>query len=294
MHCPSCGTQLRGEDRYCGGCGRERHPSESVEAQRAPTGSEGRRAPWGKIAIAAGCFLLLAGVGVLVASNWAPEEEFGGVEAPAFDPYLAGGGLSSGQLGSEALVDSLETFEPIGYEILRDAVEENVISQFRQVPAPGRWTTEFRADGSDFRLRFKLEKTFLLNHPESGAGRETSAELFSIARRYGYYDDEELAALDSLEGRTDALDDAFYARELTNGVAEPDLDAQGTQLAADWDSWIQDYGEWPPATQWAEANRKLALVISEVSGDPTNRGVGRYNRARDGWVQASRTYRRSL
>jgi hypothetical protein len=88
--------------------------------------------------------LILAGIGTAVALyDWSPEEKLGNVEAPAFDPSLAGGGLSSREIGSDLLVSSLDESEPVGYQILQDAIEEDVIDDFAQVPDTREWSSQF-------------------------------------------------------------------------------------------------------------------------------------------------------
>lgn len=250
-----------------------------------------RRVGGARVALAVAAVAVLAGSAVAVALNWAPEERLGEVTAPRFDPGLAGGGLSNRELGEEALVSSLENLEPIGYQILADALEEDAISEFAQVEAKPPWTSEFRIDDGRLRMRFRGDRSFILNYPP---GDEAAEEMFGIGRRYAFFSDQEQDALSSLENRTEVLAEVFDARPLTVGVSEPDLVAEAAPLAADWENWNRDYGEHPETAELAESQRKVALVIEEVSRDPTNPGLRDYERAIRRWNQAIRAYNASL
>jgi hypothetical protein len=295
--CPECAERVQANARVCRHCGyRFADPPTGVPAgdsktERSTSRGASKRTRWMTIAAVVGSLLILGGAGTLVALNWEPEERLGSVRAPQLDPGLAGGGLSSREIGLTVLVDSLQATQPIGYQILADATDEDVIDDFQEVTPTGDWTTEFRINRGDLVLRFHGETNYLLKY--FPAQEDTANELSAIGRRYGFYSSEETATIESLEERTDALLDEFDARPLVVGVPESDLASNASGLVAEWDAWIRGYGDAPDEARLAEARRNVLLIVAEVAADPTNPGLDNYNAAIQRLNRAISEYNRS-
>lgn len=288
MFCPTCGEKAAEADRYCWKCGGAlgRSQDPGSESRPQPTTYRSRSFPWKWLGLLAVLVLVLGGIGIAIALNWSPEEKLGTVEAPRFDSSLAGGGLSSRELGTGLLVASLGSSEPIGYQILQDAIDENVIDNFAEVAASPGWTSEFQMNGSDFQLKFKNDRNYVIRYPP--AQEAIADKIGTIGSRYGFLDPKAFDVLGPLLARTSDLFDAFRARQLTIGVAESDLASDASALVAEWDAWIQTYGGESPDVKVAQARRDVVSIVADVSANPTNEGIGEYNAAIDRLNEAIR------
>lgn len=226
----------------------------------------------------------LAGIGWLVVANWEPRPVLGELTAPRYERDLAAGGLSIAQLGDGPLIEALEAREPVGWELVLDAYEQNLIDDFRQVRDP-KADVAFAAP--PFRFLFS-DNVFRLKYPPSR--QQDADEIFALARGYGFFSDEENALLDQIFADFDSLLTDFADRQLTEGVSEDDLVARADALEALIEGWIADYGEHPATAQLLDAMAEAVKALRDVAADPTNPGLRRYDRKLDEYEAARRAY----
>ena len=270
----------------------QQQPGQPEPPPPGPERTRRKPPPTPVIAAAVAGLVVLIAMVTLVAINWAPEERIGEVSAPSLDPALAGGGLSSSVLGLDPLAKSLRSARSDGYELVLDAVDENVIDEF-QAEAPGaKWTSEYALDEGALTLSFDGgggNSEFFLDY-QGQAEQKTADEIFEIARRYGFYTTDTRNELTEIEDRLNALIDTWNDRSLTEGVAESDIATDARAIAADLDQWLDDFGDFEVEVRAVEAERAVALQMAEVAEDPSDTGLDEYNRLLDEMNDANDAY----
>jgi hypothetical protein len=241
----------------------------------------GKLPSWPILAAIAGGVAALIAI-VLVAINWAPEERVATVTAPELDPSLTVGGLSSGVVGLDASVESLQQRKPDGFRLLADAIDENVVDEFQQSKPSAKWTSEFSLNDDELTLFFDGrggDDEFFLDYP--GGQNKTADKIFAIARVYGFYTDDTRTQLTEIEERVNSIIDDFTDRQLTEGVAESDLVSQANAAADDLDQWLQDFGDYDVEVRAVEAELAVMKQLAAVAQNPTDAGLDEYNRLID-------------
>ena len=229
----------------------------------------------------------------MVALNWEAEPVFEGVEAPRYDTGLAAGGLSSDQIGTEAVLSSLEQTGSTGTEILADASDEGVIDEFAEVDAAGQWEAAYRLDQGDYVFRFDADQGEFVLVTNSSGSQSTADQLFAVARRYGYYGTDVRGQLRALEDRATALAKTVQERNFFAGETEPDIAAEAATLADELNVWLENYGEYPPEARLIELRIQLLRELEAVAASGS-RGFDRYNDLSDQVLAAERAYNQGL
>lgn len=274
-------------------------PKSSLAIQdpsETPETSQRERNPWKIVALSAiaFAFLLAAATAVAVIANQPPEEKIGTVSAPGFDPELAGGGLSSSQIGADVLLGSVRSSASTGFQILQDGIEENAIDEFKQIQPRAGWDTEFEIDSSGLKLRFRNKDSFFIVwNRASSSEKYTADEIETIASRYGFFDRESGADFADLRERTLGLLKTLNERSLTIGVSESDLAAEAYSLAEDWDAWISENSE-SSGVPLAKSSRAVIRKAEELAASPSDSGLVEYNDAIDRFNAAVDKYNESL
>lgn len=253
-------------------------PPDASDSEPPLVATDEIRNPWKLAAILAISFavLLVASAIIIVIANNPPDEKLGTVRAPGFNSHLAGGGLSSNQIGTAALLSSVRSSESTGFQILQDGIEENAIEDFRQVQPRDGWDSEFEINDSALSLRFKNEDRFWIEYPRSYS--DTADQIFTIASRYGFLSGESSSELAGLVGHTETFLDTFLDRSLTIGVPESDLASEAASLTSGWDSWISENSE-SNYVAVAKARRTVLEIAEAVSENPNNNEIDEFNAA---------------